>query len=189
MNLASSTQIWVRWVIVPSGLFIWDDGNRSKGLISMLTYTVSPAIEQVGIDHSRALRQLIRSIILSQGQFCLILAHCNSPSLRQKAIEQLQKSCPVKVQELCLDHDCKKLYSTIAQKYTSDPPDALMITGLESVYHLNQLLVATNLVREEFRKFPFPLILWVTDEIHTKLIRLVPDFFSWAANGIEFVSE
>ncbi len=155
----------------------------------MLTYTVSPAIEQVGIDHSRALRQLIRSVILSQGQFCLILAHCNSGTRRQKVVEQLHISSPVIIQELCLDKDCEKLYSTIAQKYSSDPPAALMITGLESVKHLNQLLIATNLVREEFRKFPFPLILWVTDDIHTKLIRLVPDFFSWAANGIEFVSE
>jgi hypothetical protein len=67
------------------------------------------------------------------------------------------------------------------------PPPALMVFGLESVVAIDQVLIATNLVRDEFRKqFPFPLVLCVNDEILQKLIRLAPDFRSWAANPIRF---
>jgi WD40 repeat protein len=46
---------------------------------------------------------------------------------------------------------------------------------------LDELLSATNQVREEFRKnFHFPLVLWVNDQVMEKLLRLAPDFESWA---------
>ena len=46
---------------------------------------------------------------------------------------------------------------------------------------------STNQVRDEFRKnFTCPVILWVTDDIVTKMIRLAPDFKSWAAATIKF---
>ena len=45
-----------------------------------------------------------------------------------------------------------------------------------------------NQVREEFRKnFHFPLVLWITDEISSKLIRSAPDFESWGTS-IHFTS-
>jgi WD40 repeat protein/tetratricopeptide (TPR) repeat protein len=64
---------------------------------------------------------------------------------------------------------------------------ALMVSGLESVVNLDNLLAATNQVRDEFRKkFPFPLVLWVNDEVLHKLVRLAPDFYSWAGVPIHF---
>ena len=67
------------------------------------------------------------------------------------------------------------------------PSPALMILGLESVEALDDLLTSTNQVRDEFRKrLPFPLVLWVNDEVLQKLVRLAPDFSSWAATPIKF---
>ena len=44
-----------------------------------------------------------------------------------------------------------------------------------------------NNARDEFRKnFPFPLVLWVTDDVLDKFIRFAPDFQSWGATQIEF---
>src|SRR5919202_2189264 len=64
---------------------------------------------------------------------------------------------------------------------------ALFILGLESVESLEDLLTSTNQVRDEFRKrLPFPLVLWVTDEVLQKLVRFAPDFASWAATPIKF---
>ncbi len=55
-----------------------------------------------------------------------------------------------------------------------------MILGLESVKDIDNLLISANQVREEFRQhFPFPLVLWVNDEVLCKLIRLAPDLESW----------
>ncbi|MBD2037916.1 ATP-binding protein [Leptolyngbya sp. FACHB-321] len=65
------------------------------------------------------------------------------------------------------------------------PPNALMVYGLESVTAIDQVLLATNLVREELRKkFPFPLVLWINDRILAKLDRLAPDLKSWAGNTV-----
>jgi hypothetical protein len=60
-----------------------------------------------------------------------------------------------------------------------------MIYGLESVTAIDQVLLATNLVREELsKKFPFPLVLWINDRILAKLDRLAPDLKSWAGNTV-----
>jgi hypothetical protein len=57
-----------------------------------------------------------------------------------------------------------------------------MILGLESVRELDNLLISANQVREEFRKnFPFPVVLWVNDEVLSKLVRLTPDLESWGS--------
>ncbi|WP_293038808.1 hypothetical protein [Moorena sp. SIO1F2] len=71
---------------------------------------------------------------------------------------------------------------------TSSPPHAaLLIVGLESVVALEELLTSTNQVRDEFRKrLTFPLILWVNDQVLQKLMRLAPDFASWAATPLKF---
>jgi WD40 repeat protein len=68
-----------------------------------------------------------------------------------------------------------------------EPHPALLIFGLESVVALEDLLASSNQVRDEFRKrMPFPLVLWVNDEVLQKLVRFAPDFASWAATPIKF---
>jgi tetratricopeptide (TPR) repeat protein len=48
------------------------------------------------------------------------------------------------------------------------------------------VLTSSNYIREEFSKnFPFPLVLWINDEVQQKLLRLVPDLESWATS-VEF---
>lgn len=137
--------------------------------------------------NERSLQRLDRAIAISQGQFCLILACCNSSSLREKMLKRLPIHLAVDIQQLSLQPYVKTLYTTIQQTLQDKQPKALMIVGLESVVAIEHLLTATNFVRDDFRKdFAFPLILWVNDEIMQKLIRLAPDFKSWAASTIRF---
>jgi hypothetical protein len=107
--------------------------------------------------------------------------------LRLQAVNQLQELSSVQIQELIVHPSVNTLFTTILTAIEEPPPPALMVFGLESVVAIDQVLSATNLVRDEFRKqFPFPLVLWINDEILQKLIRLAPDFKSWAANPIRF---
>ncbi len=152
----------------------------------MITY---PDVKPISPKNLTSLRQLVRSITLAQGQFCLILACCNHRKLRSKMIKTLHLLSSVHLEELWLEDSAETLYSTIAHRFQSDSPHGVMVYGLESVRHLSQLLIATNHVREEFRNFPFPVILWVNDDVMKQLVRLVPDFFSWASTGIEFIDE
>ncbi len=135
--------------------------------------------------NKESLKTLLRGITRFPGEFSLILAHCNYAALRERIAQQLREQCTVEIRELVLEPSVQTLYTTIAEQVGQEQPDALMVLGLESVSDLDRVLKATNQIREEFRNFAFPLVLWVTDEVLQKLIRLVPDFYSWATT-VEF---
>lgn len=134
-------------------------------------------------NNERVLARLAWAIEASQGQFSLLLAHCNYASLREQLIRRLQEFSPVPIRIIALKNSVNTLYTTIRDELGDEKPAALMVSGLELVRDIDRVLLSTNQVREEFRKnFPFPLVLWVTDEIVEKLIRLAPDFESWATS-------
>ncbi len=136
--------------------------------------------------NQNSFQTLLRAIELSQGQFSLILVRCNYADLRKQMVRQLLAQCPIDLRQIVLDQSASTLYKTILTELGQEQPPALIVFGLESVSSVSTMLVSTNQVREEFRKnFPFPLLLWVNDEILQKLIRLAPDFESWATT-VEF---
>ncbi|MDJ0796280.1 MAG: tetratricopeptide repeat protein [Calothrix sp. MO_167.B12] len=117
----------------------------------------------------------------STGEFSLILAHCNSANLRRRLTEKLQSSCPVEIREILLDQYVTKLYRYIRAELGNEHPQGLVISGLESLQEIDSVLKRANQVREEFRKhFPFPVVLWMTDAVLQKLIKLAHDLYSWA---------
>jgi hypothetical protein len=141
--------------------------------------------ENLALNNKRSLRRLERAITLSQGQFSLILVCCNYPLMRQQVVNELQTLFSDSIQKLNLHPSVNTLFTTILAAIEDPPPSAMIVVGLESVVAIDQLLSATNLVRDEFRKhFPFPVVLCINDEILQKLIRLAPDFKSWAGNPI-----
>lgn len=143
--------------------------------------------------NERSLKTLMRALTLSQGQFSLILVRCNYKRLQQEMVQRLRQLSSIEIQEIVLSAAVKTLYTTLLVKtrsYHSNhgcSTSALSILGLEDVTAIDELLASTNQVRDEFRKnFTFPVVLWVTDEVVAKLIRLAPDFKSWAAATIKF---
>jgi hypothetical protein len=149
--------------------------------------TENENLEAVFVSNKRSFKKLERAIQMSQGQFSLILMCCNGSSMRRQVVKQLSKRCVIQIQELILHPSVNTLFTTILSAIEEPPPPALMVFGLESVVAIEELLTATNLVRNEFPKhFPFPLILCINDELLQQLIRLAPDFKSWATNPIRF---
>ncbi|WP_026733258.1 hypothetical protein [Fischerella sp. PCC 9605] len=134
-----------------------------------------------------ATQRLARAIMLSQGQFSLLLACCNSTNKQQQLLSLLNEFLPLATTELSIPASAETLYTTITSALGSTQPEALMVQGLESVVAINQLIVSTNLMRDELSKrFEFPLVLWVNDEILRKLVWLAPDLKDWAAATIRF---
>ncbi|NER22762.1 MAG: hypothetical protein F6J86_11050 [Symploca sp. SIO1B1] len=143
--------------------------------------------EDVAASNQESLGRLLRAITLSEGQFSLILVCSTRLPLRRKILKQLIERSSVSIQEITLHPSVNTLFSTIETAVEGSSPLALIVSGLESVVAIDELLSSTNLVRDEFRKqFPFPLVLVINDEILQKLIRLAPDFKSWSANPIRF---
>ncbi|MGQ4648746.1 WD40 domain-containing protein [Lyngbya aestuarii] len=149
----------------------------------------------IALYNEGSLKALHRALALSQGEFSLVLVRCNYKLLQQQILQELQKLSQDKytIRELELPPTAKTLFTTI-QNYehhkpclSNKPHPALIILGLESVVALDELLNSTNQVRDEFRKrMPFPLVLWVNDQVLQKLVRFAPDFASWAATPIRF---
>lgn len=138
----------------------------------------------------QSLKILCRAISLSQGEFSLILAHCNNSSQRQKLVKELRDRSSVTVRAMVLPNTTKTIYTSISDRLSGQQPSALTILGLESVRSLDEALISANFVRNEFRKqFPFPLIIWVTDKVLRKMMRLAPDLESWAMLPIDFTQQ
>ncbi|MDZ8186764.1 MAG: hypothetical protein RMX96_18175 [Nostoc sp. ChiSLP02] len=134
-----------------------------------------------------ATKRLARAIMVSAGQFSLILACCNSVERQQQVANLLTEFLSADIEEVLLTPAAGSLYTVIANRIGATQPEALIVRGLESVVEINQLIASTNMMRDEFRKqFKFPLVLWVNDEILCKLVWLAPDFKDWAASTIRF---
>lgn len=126
-------------------------------------------------------QRLVRTIMFSKGQFSLLLARCNSNAKQKQILSLIREFSPVEIAELSLPNNAETLYNSIASGLDSRLPQGLMVTGLESVRDVNQLMISANFMRDEFPKhYNFPIVLWVNDEILRKLIRLAPDFKNWS---------
>jgi hypothetical protein len=144
-------------------------------------------------ENYRSFSTLTRTLTLSQGCFSLLLVRCNCTQTQKQTVRQLLKVH--KVQQLTVPKSTKTLYNFIHAEATArnwlnstSPLSGLSICGLESASCPDKLWQEANFMRDRFPgAFPFPLIFWVTDEVHKKLIRLAPDLENIATSGISFV--
>ncbi len=99
------------------------------------------------------------------------------------------------LREIFLDSSTTNLHSTIVSDLHLDNPavasdtlpSAVMVFGLEFVTHLEDVLTGINQARDIYAAtLNFPVILWLTEEVASKMTRLAPDFKSWAASTIKF---
>ena len=137
---------------------------------------------QALIVHNQSeLEDLAWELESAEGQFSLMLARCNYTRLRDELVEHLRQICSVMIRVLVLQPSETALYTRIQSELKGEQPGALMVFGLETVADLEQLLSNANQVREEFRKnCPFPIVLWVTDEVMKGLVHAAPDLESWS---------
>ncbi len=157
--------------------------------------------QAIQTKNEQALKTLNRAISLSKDQFALIVVRCNYTQLRDRVAQQLQQQSDLSISMLRLPETAKTLYTTIqaaiaqsegevarheipklkTQNSKLKTPSCLMLFGLESVADIDEVLTATNLVRNQLRQqFSFPIVLWVNDQVLCKLKALALDLYSWA---------
>ncbi len=142
--------------------------------------------QQSTTNYTAAITRLTRAIMMSNGEFSLVLACCNVQK-QQQIVSRLQEFSSADIREVLILPCAQTLYTPLIKAIGTTPPEALIVRGLESVVEINQLIISTNLMRDEFRKqFPFPVVLWVNDEIVRKLVWLAPDLKNWAGSTIRF---
>ena len=147
-------------------------------------------------ENQHTLQRLIRAIALSEGQFALILVRCNYGQLREQMLENIRSiTKDMYIREIVLNSSTTSLHNTIVSELSLDNPavltdslpSAVMVFGIESTINLENLLTGINQARDIYAAtFPFPVVLWLQDEVASLLSRLAPDFKSWAATTIKF---
>jgi WD40 repeat protein len=146
-------------------------------------------MEDINEINERSLSTLQRSVEMSR-EFSLILVRCNYAELSESILTMLKAKLndrSLTIGEIELPQTVETLFTTIQDALGNERPQALIVTGLGFVKNLDQILVATNQVRDEFKKkFPFPIVFWVDDRVLYKLNKLAPDFKSWGAISIRF---
>ncbi|HIK08479.1 MAG TPA: hypothetical protein IGS40_28065 [Trichormus sp. M33_DOE_039] len=141
--------------------------------------------------NEKALQSLWRAITLSCGYFSVVVVCCNYRVLQERVLQSLDKLAVgvARIQKVVLPQNTRSLYSALHFQLAIDnqPPSALMVLGLETVDEIDDLLRSINHIRDELpKRHSFPMIFWVNEEILQKIVRLAPDFASWAATPIRF---
>lgn len=133
----------------------------------------------------RAMRTLARSISLSRARFSLVFVRYHRSCSKADTLNLLQTQYGLTPQALEIPVGTTQLYPLIQQLCDKQLPSSLFISGLDRLNKLDELLISTNQMRDEFRRrFSFPLVFWVNDESVRKLIKLAPDFYNWASAPI-----
>ncbi|MCT7962607.1 hypothetical protein NG791_18215, partial [Laspinema sp. D1] len=135
----------------------------------------------ISAENEKALKKLAWALEASRGNFKLFIARCNYIQLRERLAQRLQQLCALEIRCMEVKASDPMLHGRIRAELGEAQPDALMVFGLETVTDIQTLLSSANQVREEFQKqFHFPLVLWVNDAVFQTMMRVAPDFQSWA---------
>ncbi len=140
------------------------------------------------LHHNRAsLAELQTLLRRDQGGFSLTWAACDYRYLRRVIIDTCQKAAPHPLTILHLSPRTPNLLATIQAHLGETIPPALMVTGLEEVSGLPDLLRGANLGRDAWPKaLPCPVILWVTEAVRQQVIQNAPDLRSFSPSAIPF---
>jgi WD40 repeat protein len=138
-------------------------------------------------DRLATLKRLLRAIALSEGDFALLLARCNSIEVRDHLVADLKAQLGSRLYDRHVTDADGVVNLVDILDEVGEGTQVISVTGLEASPHLHDILALANNAREEFRKrFKFPLVLWVTDEVESELRRRSPDLASWAAPSFDF---
>ncbi|NEQ34153.1 MAG: hypothetical protein F6K04_24715, partial [Leptolyngbya sp. SIO4C5] len=142
--------------------------------------------EAILAHNQESLENLQRAIALGRDSFYLLFAPCNYQRLQNLLTESLQQRL-ANAQVLHLQTQISSLYQAISQQLkVSAPPSVLLITGLDQVSQLPAVLAQDNLVRDNFRQFQFPIVLWLNEYSLQQFSRYAPDFVTYATRPGSF---
>lgn len=152
--------------------------NDEKGIFWLVEEDETLTTDFVQYNQ-KSLQRLGWTIEESRGEFQLMVAHSrNGRKFQEQIVRRLPENCAVSIREVILDSSDKSLYSRIEEQVGKEQPQALIVSGLDSVREIDDLLKNTN--KDLPEECTFPLVLLVTDKIERKLIRLAPYFWDRA---------
>ncbi|MGB3265950.1 MAG: tetratricopeptide repeat protein [Microcoleus sp.] len=147
--------------------------EASKGVLSLLIASCKPGDFQTQIIN-RYEAELVPNIPCYR-----VVLNQKEPSLRA-ALEQLVKDCP----------ELKEPHASAAITVTGTEALMEFVSQADSNHRseLDRFFGYLQWTREGLREFPYPIVIWVTPNILSRLSREAPDFWSWRSGVFRFVS-
>jgi len=152
---------------------------------------------------------LVSLIEASQGVLSLLIASCKPGDFQTQIINRYEAELAPHIPSyrVVLNQKEPSLRAALEQ-LVNDRPElkaphasaAITVTGTEALRdsvsqadsnhqsELSRFFGYLQWTREGLREFPFPIVLWVTPNILTRLSLEAPDFWSWRSGVFRFVS-
>lgn len=160
----------------------------------------------IEINNDDSYDDLIVSIESSTGMLSLLIAVCDDSNLREEIITKYESelTSDIRAFRLTLPRGEPSLKTALAQlvennEYLQNGGKAVLtVTGTEQLYFLKlgaekseQEIFFGYLqwTRESLQEFPYPIVLWVTNQMLVNLSKKAPDFWSWRKGVFRFVSK
>ncbi len=157
-------------------------------------------------ENYRNYQQLLAQIEASDRTLSLLIAVCDDKRLRERIISQYEAELQPEIRpyRLRLDKDEPSLRMAIVQLLQKeeylrhDGRAVLTVTGADELLFISlkgerteqdKFFGYLQWTREGLRAFPYPVVLWVTNQILVNLSEKAPDFWSWRKGVFRFESE
>ena len=143
-------------------------------------------LPEIVLHNQTALNNLKRALTLGQGQFSLILVRANYQRLTQLLLRDLAQTQPFHTVELSATTRSLPEAIVNSQASLESSPAAVMVTEFDQVKALDVVFKAANVGRNALlAKFPYPLVLWMTNTVLQSLTLYAADLKSFAAVPIQ----
>ncbi|ESA32937.1 wd40 repeat-containing protein [Leptolyngbya sp. Heron Island J] len=143
-------------------------------------------LPEIVLHNQTALSNLKRALTLGQGQFSLILVRANYQRLTQLLLKDLAQTQTFHTVELSAATRSLPEAIVNSQAALESSPAAVMVTGFDQVKALDVVFKAANVGRNALlAKFPYPLVLWMTNPVLQSLTLYAADLKSFAAVPIQ----
>lgn len=156
--------------------------------------------------NQRELRKLLLSIRASSQRLDLLLAICDDRNLQEQLIQTYEQELHqqgITPYETRLNIKQPSLRSTLEDLVERYPAlqageksvvtvlgatELLGVRLTEATSEQDRFFHSLQWTREALREFQFPIVLWLSDRIATRLSQQAPDFWSWRGGVFEFAA-
>lgn len=156
----------------------------------------------VSVDslNQQELKRLLISVKVNQKRTGLLLAICDDINIRSHITEQYEtqlKKEGLSTKRVWIETEQPSLYHTLSILQNDSDNLVVTVLGANELRNVplegdkseqDEFFFSLQWTRESLLQFKYPIILWLTNSMATRLAQQSPDFWSWRAGIFEFYS-
>jgi tetratricopeptide (TPR) repeat protein len=154
----------------------------------------------VDSENQQQLKKLLIAVKVNLKRTGILLAICDDINLRIRITEQYEaklKEEGLNPQRVWIDTEDASLYHILSELEHNADLSVVTVLGANELRSIplqgdkseqDEFFFSLQWTRESLLEFSYPIILWLTDSIATRLAQQSPDFWSWRAGIFEFQS-